>query len=308
MWDGVAHVAPAWLALGVALHLLNQIARARGWHAVVHAATPGTGARRRDVTAAWVAGAGAGGLLSARGGDALRVFLLGRRLPDAPWSLLAGTLVAEGAGEMLLGVGLLAVAAGLGAGPRLGAPDPLVLAGVAALAVAALLAGRRRRVRALACRVVRGCALLGAPRCYARRVVPWQLASRACRLAALACFLIAFGLPATPAAVLLVTFAQTGGRLIPFGPAAVGAGVAVLAATFEPVTGTAVPFDRVAAFFLGTSTVLTLVGTVLSVVICLRAARWRELAAAVQASASAGRIAAAWRGRRLARATASPRA
>jgi Lysylphosphatidylglycerol synthase TM region len=308
MWDGAAHVAPAWLVLGVALHLLNQLARARGWSAVVRAATPGAAVRGRDVTAAWVAGAGAGGLLSARGGDALRVFLLGRRLPEAPWSLLTGTLVAEGVGEMLIGVGLLAVAAGIGAGPRLGAPDPLVFAVVAAVVSAGALAVRRPRVRALACRVARGCTLLGCPCGYARRVVPWQLASRVCRLAALACFLTAFGLPATPAAVLLVTFAQTGGRLIPFGPAAVGAGAAVLAATFEPVTGTAVPLDRVAAFFLGTSTVLTLVGTVLAAVICLRAARWRELAAAVQASASTGRIAAAWRGRRLARATASPRA
>src|SRR4051794_34794767 len=131
MWDGAAHVAPAWLALGVALHLLNQLARARGWHAVVRAAAPDTTVRRRDVTAAWVAGAGAGGLLSARGGDALRVFLLGRRLPDAPLSLLPGTLVAEGAGEVLLGGVLLAVAAALGAGPQLGAPDPLILAAVA---------------------------------------------------------------------------------------------------------------------------------------------------------------------------------
>jgi hypothetical protein len=318
MRDWVAHVAPAWLMLGVALHLANQLARARGWHAVVRTALPGEPVRRRDALAAWVAGAGAGGLLSARGGDALRVCLLGRRLPDAPYSVVTGTIVAEGVGEALLGALVLAVAVALGAGPELGAPGPTALAAAAAVALAAALGVavvRRRttarcaRVRAFAARVASGCSCLRTPRGYARRVLPWQLASRACRLAALACFLHAFGLPVTPAAVLLVTFAQTGGRLIPFAPAAAGAGVAMLAATFGPVTGTAVPVERLGAFFLGTSTVLTVVGTVLTVTICLRAASWRELAAVVQASArNAGRMTIAWRGRRLARATAVPRA
>jgi uncharacterized membrane protein YbhN (UPF0104 family) len=297
-----------WLALGVVAHLANQLARGRGWHAVVRGALPAEPVRRRDAVAAWVAGAGAGGLLSARGGDALRVFLLGRRLPGAPWPVLAGTLVAEAAGEAAIGLAVLAGAALLGAGPALGPPGPLALGAAALAAGAVVLARRLPRLRAVGARVACGCAVLRTPRGYAVRVLPWQLASRACRLAALACFLTAFGLPATPAAVLLVTFAQTSGRLIPFAPAAVGASVAMLAATFEPVTGTAVPAERVGVFFLGTSTVLTVVGTVLTVAICLRAARWRELVEAVQASANAGRMTAtAWRGRRLARLTATPR-
>lgn len=289
MWDGAAHVAPAWLVLGVLLHLANQLARGRGWHAVVRTALPAEPMRRRDAIAAWVAGAGAGGLLSARGGDALRMFLLGRRLPDTPWSVLAGTLVAEGAGEAALGVAVLASAVLLGAGPAIGPPGPAVMVGLAVLAivVAAGVLARRRlppcpRVRALASRVICGCSALRAPRGYVTGVLPWQLASRACRLGALACFLAAFGLPATPAAVLLVTFAQTSGRLIPFAPAAVGASVAMLAATFEPVTGTAAPATQVGAFFLGTSTVLTVVGTVMALAICVQAsAKVRPSPAAV---------------------------
>jgi uncharacterized membrane protein len=72
-------------------------------------------------------------------------------------------------------------------------------------------------------------------------------------------------------------FAQCSGRLVPFSPASVGAGTAILAACFEPVTGTAVSAGHVAAFFVGTSTVLTVVGTVLALTIC-----------AAQASANAG--------------------
>ena len=64
-------------------------------------------------------------------------------------------------------------------------------------------------------------------------------------------------------------FAQGSGRLVPFAPASVGAGVAVLAASFETVAGSAVPAERLAAFFIGTSTVLTVVGTLIALVLCM---------------------------------------
>src|SRR5215210_3736407 len=112
-----------WLALGVLLHLANQALRGRGWYALVHSATAGDPRlRRRDAVAAWVAGAGAGGVASARGGDAVRVLLLSRTTPRCACPLLAGTLVAEGAGELAVGAALLAVAAAVGVGPELGAP------------------------------------------------------------------------------------------------------------------------------------------------------------------------------------------
>src|SRR3954452_15748484 len=118
----VAGVAPGWLVLGVVLHLLNQVARGRGWHAVVReACEDGAAPRRRDAVAAWVAGAGAGGVVSARGGDAVRVLLLSRRMPrDGRRALLTGTLVAEGVGETVLGLAtlVLAVAIGIDAGPN----------------------------------------------------------------------------------------------------------------------------------------------------------------------------------------------
>src|SRR4051794_14891728 len=126
--NGAANVAPAWLALGVLLHLGNQVARGCGWGAVVRAAGPVV--RRRDTIAGWGAGAGAGGLVAARGGDAVRVWVLARRAPGSPWPVLTGTLVAEAAGECLLGVALVAAALGLGVGPELGLPGPAV-AGIA---------------------------------------------------------------------------------------------------------------------------------------------------------------------------------
>jgi hypothetical protein len=272
----VGGVSPGWLVLGVTLHLLNQVARGRGWHAVVSAACDEAAARprRRDTVAAWVAGAGAGGVVSARGGDAVRVLLLARRNPGTCRALLTGTLVAETAGETALGLALLAVGLAVGVGPDIGPSATTALYALAALLAAAgvyLLARRSAKVRGFIAEAAHGCALLRSPASYARSVLPWQLLSRLCRLLALACFLAAFGLPATPAAVLLVVFAQCSGRLLPFSPASVGAGAAILAATFEPVTGQAVSASHVATFFVGTSTVLTVVGTVLALAICVQA-------------------------------------
>jgi uncharacterized membrane protein YbhN (UPF0104 family) len=283
--DAVTGASPGWLVLGVVLHLANQVARGRGWCTLLRSAS-GEDVRRRDAIAAWVAGAGAGGLASARAGDAMRILLLRRRV-EAGCPLLAGTIVAEGAGELAVGAALLVVVLGAGLGPEFGAPGALwIVAALAAFALIALVVARSPRLRAIAAGVGRGCAPLKAPGTYARQVLPWQIASRVCRLGALACFLAAFGLPATFAAVLLVTAAQSGGRLLPFAPASVGAGAAMLAATFAPVTGTAVPAGQLAAFFVGTSVVLTIVGTVLMLAISLQAVRWRGLVAALRRPAT----------------------
>jgi len=282
----VAGTEPGWLALGILLHVANQVLRGRGWYAIVRAACPDDPRlRRQDAISVWVAGAGAGGLASARAGDALRVLLMTRRLPSAGCPRLAGTLVAEGAGEAAVGAALLAVALALGVGPQIGASTAsvaLVLAVALAVATAAVAVARIPRLRTVATGVGRGCASLREPRAYARAVLPWQLGSRVCRLAAVACFLVAFGLPATPAAVLLVVFAQGGGRLVPFAPASVGAGVAMLASTFGAVTGSAVPAAQLAAFFVGTSTALTVTGAALTATICLRTVSLRGLAATVR--------------------------
>ena len=284
--DAITGASLGWLVLGVVLHLANQVARGRGWCTLLRAAS-GEEVRQRDAAAAWVAGAGAGGLASARAGDAVRILLLRRKVSDAGCPLLAGTIVAEGAGERLVGAALLAVAVAAGLGPAFGAPSliwivPALIGG--ALIVAVVV--RSPRLRGIACGVGRGCAPLKRPGAYARGVLPWQLASRACRLGALACFLAAFGLPASFAAVLLVTAAQSGGRLVPFAPASVGAGAAMLAATFAPVTGTALPAGQLAAFFVGTSVVLTVVGTALTLAIILQAVRWRGLVAVLRRPAT----------------------
>jgi uncharacterized membrane protein YbhN (UPF0104 family) len=281
MWN----TAPGWLALAVALHLANQVARGRGWWAVIAASRPtDPPPRRRDVIGAWVAGAGIGGVLSARGGDAARLVLLRQRLPGAGYPRLTGTLVAEAAGETALGVALAAglVVGGLGPGVAVGAlPHGWIAAALVAVpvALAALHAGSGK-FRRLVAEMGRGCTAVRDPRAYARTVLPWQLASRLLRAASLACFLVAFGVPATPAAVALVMLAQSGGRLLPLAPATAAATAVVVAAGLPGATGVEVGAGAAAAFVVGMSTALTLVGLVLAAVIAVGMAGGRPITAA----------------------------
>jgi uncharacterized membrane protein YbhN (UPF0104 family) len=291
MTGALGGVAPGWLCLGLALHFCNQLLRGRGWWAIVRAAHDGpTRVTRRDAVAAWIAGAGAAGVLTAQVGDALRIWLLSRRAPDAGYALVAGTLVAEGAGELVAGLPLPVVAVAVGVGPTLAATWTAA-AGVAAIVIvvgAAAVATRRRvRGRPVLVQLRHGCAPLAAPRTYARSVTPWQLASRTCRIAAVACFLGAFHLPVTPQTVLVVVFAQASGRVLSFAPAALGAGVAVLAATFGAAAHDDVGTGRLAAFLVGTTTLLTLMGAVVATVVVVRNADWRTLVRATRRTAPA---------------------
>jgi uncharacterized membrane protein YbhN (UPF0104 family) len=288
LYEAMAGTDARWLILGVLLHLLNQVARGRGWYSVVRIACPEEPVRARDALGAWVAGAGASGVLSARGGDAVRLVLLRPRTREAGYGVLTGTLVAEAAGEALVGAALvaLAVATGLWPAPSGDAlPGPAVLA-AAAVGIALLIAVARRAqpLRRFARSIASGARALGSPGRYACAVLPWQVASRGARAASIACFLAAFGLPVTAGAVLLVMLAQAGGRALPLAPATAGAGVAILAAGFGPVTGANVEVSQLAAFLLGTSTLLTVVGVALAVVI---AARSVGIAAALAAARAA---------------------
>ena len=283
----------AWMVVGVLLHLAGQLARGRAWHAVIRAAHGAGGTlRRRDVLRAWVAGAGVTGIVSARGGDVVRVLMLRRRLPETTCATLAGTLAAETVAETACGTVVVGWAAAAGLMPAAGGSGLLLAAAALVVTVVAAIACTRRweRLRRLRDEAWQGLAALRRPAYYARCVLPWEIAGRAVRLASLTCFLIAFGLPVSLAAVALVMAAQAGGRLVPFGPAGTGVSLAILAVAFGTVTGEAVPLDQLAAFVVGTGAVLTVVGLALSAALLLQAMpvpAWRRALAARNAEAGA---------------------
>ena len=263
--DAVSDARIGLLCAAVVLHVGAQVCRGLAWHGVLAAAWPGVTRRR---ACAWhVCGSGLSGLFSVRGGEAVRIALAKRDLRDATWPGLAGTLAAEGSFETFFGLLTALVAVKLGAG-TLNAPPVVVLAAVAvAVAVVGLLASRCTRIRRIAREVASGLAVMRRPRCWAGRVLPWQMTARLLRLCAATCFLLAFGLPAAPAVILAACAAQGSGAAVPLpgaGPAAMGAAllVAVPLAAGQPVD-----HGAVAALAIAQPTVLTVVGATLSLVL-----------------------------------------
>jgi hypothetical protein len=231
------------LVAAVALHVAGQVCRGLAWRGVLAAAWPGV--TRRNVCAWHVCGAGLSGVLSARGGDAVRIALARRELDRASVPALAGTIAAEGSFETVFGAVLALVAVRLGVGSLELPPVPLLIGVAVAGAVVVALGARSRRVRRIAAEVGRGLAVMRHPRCWARTVLPWQLVARGLRLGAATCFLLAFGLPVAPAVVLAACAAQGSGAMLPIpgaGPATVAGAllVALPMAAGHPVDPAAV--------------------------------------------------------------------
>jgi hypothetical protein len=251
------------LAAAVVLHIAGQVCRGLAWRGVLVAAWPGV--TRRRVCAWHVCGAGLSGVLSARGGDAVRIALARREIDRATVPALAGTLAAEGSIETLSSVLLAVVAIRLGVGDVHAPPAFVIVAAGLGLALVVGLGARSARVRRLGAEVVRGLAVLRRPRCWARSVLPWQLAARALRLGAATCFLLAFGLPTAPAVVLAACAAQGSGAVLPLpgaGPATVAGALLV---ALPVAAGHPVDPGAVAALALVQPAALTAAGVVLSV-------------------------------------------
>ena len=103
-----ASVNPWLCALGIVTYILAQAVRPRGWHTIIKAAYPDAHELRpRHTMAAYLAGAGLNGVIPARGGDIVKLWLLHRRIPGARYPTLAATFVPETLFETLFGIGLV---------------------------------------------------------------------------------------------------------------------------------------------------------------------------------------------------------
>jgi Lysylphosphatidylglycerol synthase TM region len=275
--DRTAAVDPWALALGTLLYLAAQTVRPRGWHTILRAAFPqATDLRARDVIRAYLAGAGVNAIVPARGGDVVKLALVRRRIQGARYPALAATFIPETLFESAFGAGLVAWALAEGFLPvpttsgELPALDvSLVLRHpvLSVLVLAALLALGRWLVRALRGALRQGMAILCSPRRFLFGVASWQALARLIRLGSLAAFMAAFGLPVTPATVVLVMAAQGGGRILPLAPASAGLRLAMLSYGFVEVTGHPVDIAAITAFTFGVGAVMALSGLLVATVI-----------------------------------------
>jgi hypothetical protein len=242
-----------WLALGGAalLQLLAGALRVRAWfHVIRHTCPDASDLRYRDVVLAHLGGAGWNSVLPARSGDAVKVVLVGRRMPERRLTTLASTLVpaalVETAFTLLLLVGL--VAAGLVSLDALtrvvpDADTAVLAATVVGVGIVAALVFRRR-LRQLARDLRAGLGVLRKPRIIGSRILPWLAAARGVQLVGYALILTAAGVPFGLAPAL--AFMALQGATPSGGAAVTAARISLLAALLAGTGGADVSAARLA--------------------------------------------------------------
>jgi hypothetical protein len=283
LFEQAAHVDPVLALVGVVLYILAQAVRTRGWHTILRAAYPdATELRPRNTMAAYLAGAGLNGVIPARGGDVVKLWLLHRRVPESRYPTLAATFVPETLFETAFGIGLviwalsqgfLPVPVSSGELPHVDVSFVIAHPIISAVGLAGLIVGGvvlfkvlRRRIADLSARLAQGVTILRRPRAFLTGVASWQALGRLIRLGSLAAFMQAFSLPVTPATVVLVMAAQGGGRIIPLAPASAGLRLAMLSYGFVETTGHAVDIAEITTFTFGVGALLMVAGLVVGLI------------------------------------------
>ena len=256
--EAISGGAVGWLLPALCIHITAQVCRSFGWYHALDASWPGVSRRR---AAAWyVAGAGLSGLLSGRGGDAVRLALAKRELPDASWPALVGTAVVEVTAQGVASLAIALVAIGIGVHALPVPALPLVAAGLAAVLVIVLVGARARSVRRLFGEFVRGFAAVRHPRRYASRILGWELAAKLLRLGAVACFLQAFALPVTLPVIVTVALLYGSGNVLPIPGAGTAASAGALLVAVPIAAGHPVDSGAVEALVIAQPVLLSVTG------------------------------------------------
>jgi hypothetical protein len=273
--DRTAAVDPRAVLVGVALSVMARAVRTRAWLTILRATFPeATGLRAGDVMRAYLAGSGLNAILPARGGDVVKLAMVHRRIEGSRYATLAATFVPETLFETAFGVALTVWALVEGflplptASRELPAVDVSVVLGhpaVSALGAGAAGALGWWLVRRLGAPLRQGTAILRSPMRFVTGVASWQGLARLIRLGSLAAFMAAFGLPVTPATVLLVMTVQGAARILPFAPASAGLRLAMLSYGFAAVTGQPVDIAVITAFTLGVGAILIVTAVAIAV-------------------------------------------
>ena len=284
----------SWLGLGTAavLQLAAGVVRVRAWFHVIRHSWPGVSdLRYRDVVTAHLAGVGWNAVLPAHTGDAAKVVIVNRRMPERRLALLASSLapvgLVEAAFTVLLVVGL--VAAGVVSVDMLTPTLPrgagvVVVVAIACLALAAALV-LRGRIRRFTCDVRAGLAVLGRPRILCLCVAPWLLAGRGLRLLAFACVLPAAGLPFALAPALALMALQ--GATPSAGATATAPRIALLSAVLSQTGASDASATHVATALAAAYGVISIVNLAVSGVVVawvLRTASPKRILAYVRAT------------------------
>jgi uncharacterized membrane protein YbhN (UPF0104 family) len=290
-FDHLAAVRWSPLGIGVGLYVLRVSARPVAWRNIIAAAYPAARVPLPRVFGAYWVGVGINAVVPARGGDAAKLVLVKRKVPETTYPTLGATLIVETLFDFFVSGVFFLWALTLGVLPGVHANIPgldwnwvfnhpkasAAIAGVATFGGGALVVALQPRLRGFKARVYQGFAIMRPFERYLREVVTWQALSWVFRFAGVFFFLRAFGLPGTARNVLLTLVVQSLSTLLPFTPGGFGTEQGLLVAVFNGKLS--------AAALLSFSVGQKLVTTVVSVVVgaaalfaMVRTLKWRRIA------------------------------
>jgi uncharacterized membrane protein YbhN (UPF0104 family) len=280
---------PFALALGFLLAM--QLCRAWAWRNVLRAAYPAERISFTRLSAAYLAGAGINAIVPAHAGDATKVFLAKRQIPDSSYPAVTSSFLVQTVFDTTAGVlvFLYAISQGLLPEPpelpnlpafeiSFWAEHPRTLLIVTLAVLLALIIGviyLGHHVRRFWARVRQGLVILTEPRRYLRQVATWQGLGWLCRFFAFWFFLEAFGIGGSVGNVMLVMSVQAIANIVPFTPGGAGAQQALLVATLEGPSRAAV-----LSFSVGTQIAMAAWSVILgfaAILLVFRTTDWRGL-------------------------------
>lgn len=299
-----SHLAEiSWGALIVALLFLlgMYLARARAWQNVLAAAYPDERVPFRGIVGAYLAGAGINAVIPARVGDATKIFLTRGQVRGSTYPAITSSFLVQSIFDTAAGLLVFAYALTQGLLPRppelpnlpafdisFWARNPQLLLftitvlGVGFIVVFAIVA---RRAEQFWQRVKQGVVILTEPRRYLREVAVWQGVGWLCRFAAFWFFLEAFGIGGSFQNVMLVMSVQAISTMLPFTPGGAGAQQALLVATLEGPSRSAV-----LSFSVGTQIAMAAWSALLgfiALLVIFRTTNWRGLIHSAESEARA---------------------
>lgn len=289
------------LVLALLLLLGMYLARTRAWQNVLHAAYPQARVPFRGLAGAYLAGAGINAVIPARVGDATKIFLARGQIRQSTYPAITSSFLVQSVFDTSAGLLVFAYAMTQGLLPRppelpdlpafdisFWAQNPQLLLftvtvlGVGTLVIFAIVA---RRAEQFWQRVKQGVVILTEPGRYLREVASWQAVGWLCRFAAFWFFLEAFGIGGSFQNVMLVMSVQAISTMLPFTPGGAGAQQALLVATLEGPSRSAV-----LSFSVGTQIAMAAWSAVLgfaALLLIFRTTNWRDLIHRAESDAKA---------------------
>jgi len=283
----------SWVPFCIALVFLAamQLARARAWQNVLHAAYPRADLPYVPLAAAVLAGAGINAILPARAGDAAKIYLAKQQIPHSSYATVTSSFAVQTVFDTTAGVLVFGYALTQGVlptppqMPQIAALDytfwssnpHLLVIAVAAVAgaVALTVIVLARRISTFWERLRQGAVILASPLRYLRQVASWQGVGWLCRFGAFWFLLEAFGIGGTFGNVMLVMSVQAVANIVPLTPGGAGAQQALLVATLEGPSRIAV-----LSYSVGTQLAMAAWSAVLgfaAIVFVFGTSDWRDL-------------------------------